>query len=326
MTKGPKQLLPRLREVREDLFDAVRQVSRPAWIWIVGVFYPEVTVNLELDKLLRQAIELGEAIQGQGKAEASTQFTEFATVAAQDPGVSFTLLGLGGSLLLVLIFGTPLLLATSRLFAGLASCARRDAWAQTPSPSLAHIWARGEGMSMSSFGLSVLLGLMKATAILLLVGAPVLFFQGVLTGGGLEEHGALLAVIYLPIAGVLILYSLVMGALHQLALHSLVENRRGMTSALRHAWRLLRVNSTLSVAYVLMELACVLVLTLSVAAVGLTTSFICLLAPATIFLSLMLYGFTGVLRAAFWSRAYRRLGGATSGDRLGGVGLSPGQS
>lgn len=324
MTKGPKQLLPRLREVREDLFDAVRQVSRPAWIWIVGVFYPEVAVNLELDKLLRQAVELGEAVQGQGKAEASAQFTEFASVAAQDPGVRLSLLGLGGPLLLALIIGAPLLLAASRLFAGLASCARRDAWELTPSPSLAHVWASGEGMSMSSFGLSVLLGLMKLTAILLLVGAPVLFFQGVLTGGGLEDHGALLAVIYLPIAGVLILYSLVMGALHQLALHSLVENRRGMTSALRHAWRLLRVNSSLSVAYVLMELACVLAMTLSVAAVGLTAGFICLLAPATIFLSLTLHGFTGVLRAAFWSRAYRRLGGATSDDRLGGVGVSPG--
>ena len=42
------------------------------------------------------------------------------------------------------------------------------------------------------------------------------------------------------------------------------------------------------------------------------------------FVALMLYGFTGVLRAAFWSRAYRRLGGATSDDRLGGVGVSPG--
>ena len=113
--------------------------------------------------------------------------------------------------------------------------------------------------------------------------------------------------------------------LDQRALHSLVENKRGMTSALRHAWRLLRVETQQSVSFILVELCCALIGTLAIMGVYLGATVLCLLTPAALFIHLALLGFAGVLRAAFWSRAYRQMGGATSADPLGGIGAAPSQ-
>jgi hypothetical protein len=328
---GPNQLGTRLREVIESLIDSARQVALPGWIWIAGLIYPSIKVSLELGSLHKPALELSDFLEGNANAHQDGAFAweealgELFT--AED--LQLSLLGIAGSLLFLIALGIPLILLVSRLNAGLAACASPESWkspeAPTKPPSLSLAWASGRGLSWSSFGVSVLLGLMQVIAFILLVGVPVTFFKGVLEDGSLDEGGALFAAIYLPLAGVLILYSLVIGALHQLALHSLVENRRGMTSALRHAWRLLRVNSQTSFSFLLVEICCVLAYSLTALVIGLSSAFLCLLTPLSIFIMLALRGFAGVLRAAFWARAYRQMGGATSGDRLGGIGATPSQ-
>jgi len=332
MPKGPNQLGAHLKEVIDSLIDSARQVAIPGWIWIAGLLYPGIELSLELGNLHEPVAQFGGAViefDAEETQSGSLSLKGLWEELSPSEDLQVSLLGLSFSFLFLLLIGVPLLLAVSRLHAGLAACTSPESWQRSDrpgkTPSLSFVWERGEGMSWSSFGVSVLLGLMRIIAFLLLVGAPVLFFQGVLTGGSLEERGALFAVIYLPLAGVLILYSLVLGALHQLALHSLVENRRGMTSALRHAWRLLRVNTQESFSHLLIELSCVLILSLVVMALGLSAAFFCFLAPIGVLATLALRGFAGVLRAAFWARAYRRMGGATSTDRLGGIGASPSQ-
>ena len=244
----------------------------------------------------------------------------------QSEEIEFAAAWILGVPLIFLVLILPLLLFLGRLHAGLAACTSPKSWQSSgdpnKAPGLRSVWAKGHGMSWSSFGITVLLGMMRVIALLFLVGAPVLFFQGILTAGSIEDQSALFAVIYVPLAGILILYFLVLGALHQLALHSLVENRRGMTSALRHAWRLLRVNTPISVSYLLVEISCVLVFSLTALAIGLSTAIVCILAPLGVLSILALRGFAGVLRAAFWARAYRDMGGATSKDAHGGIGAS----
>ena len=329
MPMGPNQLVARLKEATDHLIDSARQVARPGWVWIVGILYPGITVNLNFEELLQLAGELGE-VTPEEVAEESAGVRELVGELAQREDLQLSLLGIGGSFIALILLGIPVVLTLSRLYAGLASTASADSWRRTgdPSkvPSLGQVWVSGGGMSWSSFGVSVLLGLMRVIALLLLVGVPALFFQGVLRDGVFEDRGVLFTITYLPLAGVLILYSLVLGSLHQLALHSLVENRRGMTSALRHAWRLLRVETQQSVSFLVIELCCALIGTLAIMGVYLGATVLCLLTPAALFIHLALLGFAGVLRAAFWSRAYRQMGGATSSDPLGGIGATPSQS
>lgn len=331
MSTRPNQFIMRLKEAIDDLIDAARQVAMPRWIWIAGFLYPSVEVSLEVGNLYESVTELGgAAIEFGSEGTQSTRDTLEGLWRELIHGgeIEFGTWIFGVPLILLLLI-LPLLLLLGRLQAGLAACTSPESWqssgARNKAPGLLSVWAKGRGMSWSSFGIGVLLGVMRIIAILLLVGAPVLFFQGFLTAGNIEDKSALFAVIYIPLAGVLILYFLILGALHQLALHSLVENRRGMTSALRHAWRLLRVNTPISVSYLLVEISCVLVISLTALAVGLSTAIVCILAPLGFLTILALQGFAGVLRAAFWARAYRSMGGSTSKDAHGGIGASVSQ-
>ena len=328
MSKSPNQLITCLKEAIDNLIDAARQVAMPGWVWVAGFLYPSIEVSLEIGNLYGSVTELGGAaieFDSEGDHNGWTSLEGLWRELIQTEEIEFAAAWILGVPLIFLVLILPLLLFLGRLHAGLAACTSPESWQRSGDPNkvpgLRSVWAKGHGMSWSSFGVSVLLGVMRIIAILL-VGAPVLFFQEVLTGGSFEDKSALFAVIYIPLAGILILYFLVLGALHQLALHSLVENRRGMTSALRHAWRLLRVNTPISVSYLLVELSCVLVFSLTVLALGLSTAFFCVLVPFGALITLALQGFSGVLRAAFWARAYRNMGGATSKDALGGIGAS----
>ena len=60
MPMGPNQLVARLKEATDHLIDSARQVARPGWVWIVGILYPGITVNLNFEELLQLAGELGE--------------------------------------------------------------------------------------------------------------------------------------------------------------------------------------------------------------------------------------------------------------------------
>jgi hypothetical protein len=120
----------------------------------------------------------------------------------------------------------------------------------------------------------------------------------------------LLVVLLLPVLLVLLAYALLLQVANQLALHSLAHNRRGVASALAHAWRLMQ-SAPASVARAALLDG---VLVLAVAALvqlanGLFGASVPLLSK---FLLLALLGFAGVTRAGFWARAYRALGGLST--------------
>ena len=55
-----------------------------------------------------------------------------------------------------------------------------------------------------------------------------------------QSLNPLLAGVVLPVLAVVLAYAIILQVVNQLALHSLAHNRRGVASALTHAWRLVR--------------------------------------------------------------------------------------
>lgn len=324
MPKSPSELGTRLRETLDNLIDAARQVARPGWIWIAGFFYPGFEVSLEVMDVENSLDEIKSSLIDSSpfSIDVLSDGLSAAEEALMDGGGVMIAVCLG------LLLALPVLLLASRLSVGLAACSMPETWQQLGGgdqpPGLQSAWQAGEGMTWSAFGIRVLLGLMRIVA-LLVVGLPALFFQDFLPEVDTGGLSFLLAIVYLPLAGILILYFIVLAALHQLALHSLVQNRRGMTSALQHAWRLFRVEAPISISYLLVEASCVLVFLLVAWAVHLISPLFCCMCLLPMLILLALEAFQGVLRAAFWARAYRQMGGATSSDTIGGIGASPSQ-
>ena len=326
MPKNPNDLGTRLREAFDQLIDAARQVARPSWIWIAGILYPGFDLSLDL-------VNQGETLEALNSLPSGSAPISLDGLSEDLRGSEEELMVLGGILLgscLSLSLVVGLALIASRLSAGLAACASPETWRQiggdTTPPGLRSAWEAGQGMTWSALGIWVLLLLMRLVA-LLVIGLPVLLFQGLLPEGTSAGLGILLGIVYLPLAGILIIYFIVLAALHQLALHSLVQNRRGMTSAIQHAWRLFRVDASISLSCLLVEASCLLVFALAGTAAGFVSILFCCLIVLVLPLTLAaLKGFQGVLRAAFWARAYRDMGGATAADTLGGIGTSASQS
>jgi hypothetical protein len=117
----------------------------------------------------------------------------------------------------------------------------------------------------------------------------------------------------------LLVYAAVLMVLNQLALHSLAHNRRGVSSALTHAWRLVRASPTSAFRATLVDFA----LAVGVAALSWMLLHVAGSVPGTGWLEalgvLLLLGFAGVARAGFWGRAYRALGGMSAGDHVPGL-------
>ena len=117
--------------------------------------------------------------------------------------------------------------------------------------------------------------------------------------------------------GLLLAYAIVLMVLNQLALHSLAHNRRGVASALTHAWRLIRSSpwSALRATVVDFVLFVSILLASQVLAgfLGATGIF----AFAAPFVVIALYGFGGVTRAgrSCSPRCAPRRGGARSAPR-----------
>ena len=108
----------------------------------------------------------------------------------------------------------------------------------------------------------------------------------------------------------------VLMVVNQLALHSLAHNRRGVASALTHAWRLVRTSPLGALRATLVDLV------LFVSVVVVDAVFVRNFAgdsPLSLALELALFGFAGVTRAGYWARTYRALGGLSSSDNVPGL-------
>jgi hypothetical protein len=112
-----------------------------------------------------------------------------------------------------------------------------------------------------------------------------------------------------------VIYGFLLSVLFQLSLHSLVRNRRGVGSALLHAWRIARNDPFATTRAVLVD-AVLYVTVLAVHGVvwlawSLSGELVLLLLVP---LSLCIEAIVGGTRCAYWSSAYEGLGGISTVD------------
>lgn len=317
----------------DALTDSARRGGIPGLIWIAGIFYPSLQLNYELVQGLLSAIEHATEIRIQGaNPGAGALLFSFA------PSV----IDIQGSLaqrVVTIVVLLPLMLVWYRLIVGLARVSDPKLWEDaTPDTdeadtdelaedstasavtrprsrrrgaTLRSVWRAGKGLSASALGMwLMLLGLLFGT-MLFLIG-PLVTLVRIL---GLEEFSTVFGGLVLPVMILLVMYAVVLQVVNQLALHSLAHNRRGVASALIHAWRLLRNSPWGAARATLVDLslfAMVFVaasLIRSVLGGGFTAEA----------LALCLAGFAGVTRAGFWARTYRGIGGLSSADAVPGL-------
>lgn len=174
-------------------------------------------------------------------------------------------------------------------------------------------------MTLSVIALWILL-VITICASLCAVAWPAEMLVDPLRPGSGNDDAAHWAGVFLlgPIVILFLSYALSMAVLTQLALHSLAHNKRGIGSALLHGWRIMRHDVPATVRAVIVDV----LLTVAVLAV---TTMIGSLTPVDWLnwldwlVSIVLAGFAGVTRAAYWARAYRALGGLSPDDGVPGL-------
>lgn len=278
----------------DALGDAARQAGPPGLIWVAGLFYPAISLSLG---------NSGEFALIQVR-EAAAEHTTWNIGALRDPWMGTPLVFL------------PLLLPfVMRLIVGLARISSPQRWSELTAtrraPRLRDAWRAGEGLSLSSFGLWLQLIVMLLGAALVLIAPPFFFLRGLELRGDTPWERGLLAILMGPFIAVLLIYGLLLSVLYQLALQSLAQNRRGVASALHHAWRIARNDPWATARAVVVDF--MLYLTSVVLCVLLTLT--CIGAPFTVFI----LGFAGTTRACYWARTYRVLGGLSAEDGVPGL-------
>lgn len=288
----------------DALGESARLAGRPSSLWIAGVFYPGLFLDLGLG--LSWAVPI---------PESGWIGQYFASLRAVVPGSSHHL-GRLLALTCAVPFLFPFYLPVFRWTSGLAALGASSAW--TPgsrTPRLGDAWRRGKGLAWDTGGLYLQMLLLALAAAVVFLG-PVLMLATVFYAAGdgpTSEPSAWLFVLSGPSTILVATFTLVVSVMLQLALHSLSQNRRGVASALVHAWRLLRQDPWASVRAVMVDgvmSTVVAVFLLSIGTFGIVI--------ATI-VGLLVSGFVGVTRACYWARAYRALGGLTPEDGVPGL-------
>jgi hypothetical protein len=311
----------------DALADAARRAGRPGPLWLAGIFYPSLNLNVELVRGVLALVHRLSGIELPGAGDVGPLVTLFA------PRV---LVSLDGGRIIGYLVLLPLWLVVYRLIVGLAKVShpqlaeasggagREGSTTATPEPdrmlrcrpgSLRRVWSEGRGLALVAFGLWAMLLSLLLGAMLILIG-PVVALLKVL---GLAEFSALFAGLLLPALLLILAYACVLMVLNQLALHSLAHNRRGVASALTHAWRLVHASPMSALRATLVDL---LLFVSVLAAEWLLAGLLIGLPPFRWLASLLvlgLYGFAGVARAGFWARTYRALGGLSALDRVPGL-------
>lgn len=301
---------------------SARQVGRPGLVWLCGFFFPALTFmggnggELLLSLLFRGGSELSH----------------------------------GGQI----VIGAGVLLAVlgARMTAGLARLGSPEAWLEHTqtrrTPRVRDVWKAGRGLGWSTLGLWFLVLFMLAVPSLVVLAPPLYLLEhwGWMPTANDEHANALCAIVLGPFVAVVLVMGFVLSVLYQLALQSLVHNRRGTGSALLHAWRITRHDPWATSRAVLVDFLALLTLLLVQAVAFVVFVFsltsVCCLAPALLLLLfvrkpwvvktleviyasmlLLLPGFLGVVRAAYWARVYRSLGGLSPVDGVPGLAPNP---
>jgi hypothetical protein len=268
-----------LARVVDALGEAARQAGRPGFLWLAGYAYPSSLVSLGI---------LWTALRVAGGGTPQVPLPVYV------PQVADLDLLHG---LAVLIAGLPLWLVCFRLVTGLAWVSMPDAWEHARgarrSPGIGAAWRAGRGVTWSGFGLWGVMRVLNVVALFIVLGPFLLLF------GMLELPPSLIAVALFVPALFLVVYGTALEVLTQLALHSLAHNRRGVASAIQHAWRLVRVDPWASLRTTVVDLAVQLLL---LTALAVLEGAACCMEPLVWLLYVLLLGFLGVARAPVWAR------------------------
>ena len=298
-----------LRSAVDALSGAARRAGRPGWIWIAGFAYPTFGVY-GIDLLLQGLInQRGYADENRWQFDFGSSGIAPLFMGMVDDGVEVPVALLASAVIILLM------LPLYRLAVGLARVCSPKNWEllsnERGHPSLSNAWRSGKGMALSSAGLHIQVLLMFLLAFVLCAG-PAYFLIDTMD----LHRGPLLLFVLSPALFLLIVYGAVLSGLIQLGLHSLAQNRRGVASALLHAWRLARRDPwatarTMAVDGVLI-----------VASLALTALILVLAVPTCglgFLLIPVLAGFIGLTRAGYWAGAYRALGGLSPDDGIPGL-------
>lgn len=289
----------------EALSAAARRAGRPGSVWLGGIAYQLVVLGWFSGAAVAGPVLRGSFMDVRGS------FLETGPLRWRWlPGLEQMILSLQrdpqGALLLL-----PVVLILFRVAGGLARVAAPERWSEGGRrPGWGRLWRGGKGLTVSGFALWLQFLLMMFGATLLFIGPAQLFVSFV----HLDEIGALTAILSGVLLALLLVYSFLLSVLFQIALHSLVANKRGVGSAVLHAWRIAK-NDPMGAARAAAADA-VLTVTIIGLQIGLMSIAALLHLPATLlWISLLgLLGLAGVVRCGFWAQVYRTLGGISTLD------------
>ncbi len=301
-----------LAHAMDALGEAARQAGRPGLVWIAGLAYPAIGIGIiGTWEGPMNWFESGSSSSWFGESKANGSPFDFLTEAYLP------------------LFGLPfiafLFLPLFRLIAGLAKAGSAEAWERAAegrrNPRLRALWRLGQGLTFSTYGLWLQLVLMQILAFVVLLVPVVVAAHSLDSGSPAHELLILLRTGMLvgPFILVFGLYMLALSVLGQFALQSLAENRRGVSSALLHAWRIMRNDPRATGRAVVAEVVLLVVVLGTVRAIGGIVGNFPMGDTIRFTLQLALFGFAGVVRAGYWARAYRALGGLTPADGVPGL-------
>jgi len=297
-----------LRHAAATMFQCLRLGVRPSLLWLAGLAFPSVALSFSGLQLVLEilgdytGIEILELVQRQLPLPWSPAV--IANVTDMLEGHSVAPFFAGAALFAVVL---PL---ACRLSAALARIGDERDWKDVAGPRRApHLGAalsQSKGLTFETLGLWLCLQGLLFGYFGLVMGPLILLINQFKLGG----LGNWLLIPLLPPLALIFLYAATLGALNQLALQSLVFNRRGPASALAHAWRLVRHDPWAITRALLVD-------------VGLQL-FVFGWNPSKVdFLVVVLLAITGVARACYWARVYTSLGGLRAVDGVPGLSGAP---
>ena len=327
----PSDRWPLSRAV-DALADSARRAGVPGLIWFAGVLYPSLNLSWDLVRSMLGAVQEATGIDLPGDA-GTGQLLYLFLPGLVPSGVDGFWAGVG-----LLALSLPMLPVYSRLVVGLAKVCDPERVPDPPTdaptavvgagssrvepgsaalrPRVARLrdaWRAGKGLGVTALGMWVILVGLLLGAMLFLIGPLVMIVRLF----GLEGFSPLFVGLLLPVLFVLLLYTVVLQVVNQLALHSLAHNRRGIASALTHAWRLIRTSPWSAARATLVDFVLFLTVIAAVSVLGVVLFHVLLPLWAVAFFAI--YGFAGVTRAGFWARSYRALGGLSAEDQIPGL-------
>jgi hypothetical protein len=297
-----------LRHAAATMFQCLRLGVRPSLLWLAGLAFPSVALSFSGLQLVLEilgdytGIEILELVQRQLPLPWSpaviANVTDMLEGHSAEPFIAGTAL-----------FAIVLPLAC-RLSAALARIGDERDWKDVAgprrAPGLGAALSLSKGLTIETLGLWLCLQGLLFGCFGLVMGPLILLINQFKLGG----LGNWLLIPLLPPLALIFLYAATLGALNQLALQSLVFNRRGPASALAHAWRLVRHDPWAITRALLVDVG------LQLFVFGWNPS-------KWDFLVVVLLAITGVARACYWARVYTSLGGLRAVDGVPGLSGAP---